>query len=190
MQISVQQKGETMSEQNIFQDKFGKPSGRAATKVVPYLDEWVQNFIRHAPFAVLATSNTNGHCDASPKGGKPGFIKVLDETHLLIPDVAGNRLFQSYDNMSRNARAGLLFMIPGVNVTARVNGVVEVLDQEALQAKNIALEIFNPDENSKIIQGILLTVEEAYGHCPRAFNFADLWNEETIQQNRTTSPIG
>ncbi|MCB0187650.1 MAG: pyridoxamine 5'-phosphate oxidase family protein, partial [Caldilineaceae bacterium] len=91
-----------MSDQNLFQAQFGKPSGRAATKVVPYMDEWVQTYIRNAPFAVLSTSNGEGHCDASPKGGKPGFVKVLDETHLLIPDVAGNRLFQSYDNVSRN----------------------------------------------------------------------------------------
>ncbi|MEZ4616379.1 MAG: hypothetical protein R2867_12870 [Caldilineaceae bacterium] len=60
----------------------------AATKVVPYMDEWVQTHIPNAPFAVLSTSNGEGHCDAS-KGGKPGFVKVLDETHLLIPDVAG-----------------------------------------------------------------------------------------------------
>lgn len=178
-----------MSEANIFQDKFGKPSGRAATKVVGYMDEWVQNFIQNAPFAVLSTSNAEGHCDASPKGGKPGFIKVIDETHLLIPDVAGNRLFQSYDNVSRNPRAGLLFMIPGVNSTARVNGIVEVVDAEALAAKNIEMEIFNPDEAAKILQGILLTVEESYGHCPRAFSFSDLWNEETIRQNKEVSPI-
>ena len=178
-----------MSDTNLFQEKFGKPSGRAATKVVPYMDEWVQNFIRNAPFAVLSTSSGEGHCDASPKGGKPGFVKILDETHLLIPDVAGNRLFQSYDNVSRNPRAGLLFMIPGVNSTARVNGTVEVVDAEALAEKNIEMEIFNPDEAAKILQGILLTVEESYGHCPRAFNFSDLWNEETIRQNKEESPI-
>jgi len=179
-----------MSDVNIFQEKFGKPSGRAATKVVPYMDEWVQKFIRHAPFAVLSTSNADGHCDASPKGGKPGFVKVIDERHLLIPDVAGNRLFQTYDNVSRNPRAGLLFMIPGVNSTARVNGTVEVIDQETLAAKNITMEIFNPDEAAKILQGLLLTVEEAYGHCPRAFSFSELWSEETIRQNKAVSPIG
>ena len=121
-----------MTEVNIFQEKFGKPSGRAATKVVPYMDEWVQAFIGHAPFAILASSDVDGHCDASPKGGKPGFVKVLDETHLLIPDVAGNRLFQSYANVSRNPHVGLLFFIPGVDSTARVNGRVEVVDREAL----------------------------------------------------------
>ncbi|MEZ4866633.1 MAG: pyridoxamine 5'-phosphate oxidase family protein [Caldilineaceae bacterium] len=174
---------------NLFQEKFGKPSGRAATKVVPYMTDWVQEFIRRAPFAVLASSDGNGHCDASPKGGMPGFIKVLDETHLLIPDVAGNRLFQSYDNVSRNPHIGLLFFIPGVDATARVNGQVAVVDKEALAAKNIDLEIFNPDEEAKILQGLLLTVEEAYGHCPRALKFSNLWDEAAIQQNKATPPL-
>lgn len=178
-----------MTDVNIFQEKFGKPSGRAATKVVPHLDEWVQGFIRQASFAILATSDTAGHCDASPKGGKPGFVKILDETHLLIPDVAGNRLFQSYDNISRNPHAGLIFFIPGVDYTVRVNGKAEVVDRETLLAKNIDLEIFNPDEEAKLLQGLLLTVEEAYGHCPRALKFSNLWDEATIAQNKTASPI-
>ncbi len=178
-----------MSDVNIFQEKFGKPSGRAATKVVAYMDEWVQNFIRAAPFAVLASSNADGHCDASPKGDKPGFIKIVDETHLLIPDIAGNRLFQSYDNISRNPHIGLVFFIPGLDYTARVNGQVEVLDRETLAAKNIDMEIFNPDENSKMLQGLLLTVEESYGHCPRALTFSQLWDEETISQNKAKAPF-
>lgn len=178
-----------MTDVNIFQEKFGKPSGRAATKVVPYLDEWVQTFIRHAPFAILSTSDAAGHCDASPKGGKPGFIKVLDETHLLIPDVAGNRLFQSYDNISRNPHAALLFFIPGLDYTARVNGSVEVVDRATLLNQNIDLEIFNPDEEAQMIQGLVLTVEEAYGHCPRALKFSNLWDETTITQNKTKAPI-
>ena len=171
---------------NSFQEIFGPPSAGAANKVVDYMTDWVQGYIRHAPFAVLASADPNGNCDASPKGGKPGFIKVLDERHLLIPDVAGNRLFQSYDNMSQNPRIGLLFMIPGVDSTARVNGRVELLDKEAMAAKNIALEIFNPDEEAKVIQGLLLTVEESYGHCPRALKFSNLWDAETIGQNKAT----
>jgi hypothetical protein len=173
-----------MATLNQFQAKFGAPSGRAASKVVPYMDEWVQEFIRHSPFVILATSNGNGDCDASPKGGKPGFVKILDNRHLLLPDVAGNRLFQSYDNVSSNERVGLLFFIPGNDCTARVNGAVEVVDKERLTAMNIDLEIFNPDENSKMLQGLLLTVDEAYGHCPRAFKFSNLWDVETIRKNQ------
>lgn len=175
---------------NSFQEKFGAPSVGARTKVIDHMSEWVQAFIRQAPFAVLATSNASGHCDASPKGGKPGFVKVLDERHLLIPDVAGNRLFQSYENVSSNPRIGLIFFIPGLNSTARVNGRVEIVDKAMLGAKQIELEIFNPDEEAKILQGLLLTVEEAYGHCPRALTFSELWNETTIVQNKAKSPLG
>ncbi|MEZ4709285.1 MAG: pyridoxamine 5'-phosphate oxidase family protein [Caldilineaceae bacterium] len=169
---------------NSFQEIFGPPSAGAANKVVDYMTDWVQNYIRHAPFAVLASADADGNCDASPKGGKPGFIKVLDDRHLLIPDVAGNRLFQSYDNMSQNPRIGLLFLIPGVDSTARVNGRVELFDKAAVAAKNMALEIFNPDEEAKVTQGLLLTVEESYGHCPRALKFSNLWDAETIGQNK------
>src|SRR5215213_5818435 len=98
---------------NIFQEQFGIPSKGASEKVRPYMIEWVQTFIRESPFMIMATSNADGQCDASPKGGKPGFVKVLDETRLLIPDVAGNRLFQSYANLVDNPQVGLLFLIPG-----------------------------------------------------------------------------
>lgn len=174
---------------NPFREQFGEPADRTKAKVVPYMIEWVQEFIRQSPFAILATSNEAGQCDASPKGGKPGFVKVLDEHHLLIPDVAGNRLFQSYENLSRNAQVGLLFFIPGENCTARVNGTVEVVDKEKLAAMNVQMEIFNPDDHAKIWQALLLTVDEAYGHCPRAMKFSNLWDVETITHNQA-NPIG
>src|SRR5919199_1363462 len=71
---------------NRFADMFGYPKGRAVTKLKNYMTPFVQEFIQHAPFAVLATSDRDGRCDASPKGGKPGFVRVLDERHLLLPD--------------------------------------------------------------------------------------------------------
>ena len=173
-----------MSTLNAFQEQFGIPSAGARDKVRPYMIDWIQQFIRQSPFMVLSTSSADGRCDASPKGGRPGFVKVLDDRHLLIPDVAGNRLFQSYDNVSHNPSAGLLFMIPGEDCTARVNGTVEVVDKERLAAMNVEMEIFNPDEHAKIWQGLLLTVDEAYAHCPRAFKFSKLWDTQTIEHNR------
>lgn len=173
-----------MTTLNKFQAQFGPPSKGASTKVRPYMIEWIQDFIRQSPFLIMATSNAAGQCDASPKGGKPGFVKVLDERRLLIPDVAGNRLFQSYENVSTNSSVGLLFLIPGHDCTARVNGIVEVVDKEHLATMNIQMEIFNPDEHAKIWQGLLLTVDEAYAHCPRALKFSKLWDVETISQNQ------
>ena len=84
---------------NRFADTFGSAKGRAVTKLRDYMTPYVQEFIRHAPFVIMASSDPDGRCDASPKGGKPGFVRVLDERRLLLPDVAGNKLFQSYQNM-------------------------------------------------------------------------------------------
>lgn len=155
----------------------GQPSERAQTKVLPYLDEKVQAFIKRAPFAVMASANANGDCDASPRGGQPGFIKILDEKTLLIPDIKGNRLFQSFENMDSNPKIGLLFMIPGENRTARVNGRVKILQLQELEAYIQTHEVFNEDEQTILIQGLILEVDEAYTHCPRALQFANLWGE-------------
>ena len=160
---------------NLFTREFGFPKGRAATKVIDFMDERVREFIRESPFLVMATSSVDGTCDASPKGGKPGWVKILDDRSLLIPDVAGNKLFQSYINMSENPNVALIFFIPGTPETVRVNGRTRIVDRGELDEMQVELEVFNPDENSKILQGVVVEVGEAYGHCPRALNFSRLW---------------
>lgn len=174
---------------NRFQAQFGTPSGRAVTKLRDYMTPYVQDFIRHSPFVVMATSDQAGRCDTSPKGGKPGFVYVVDDRHLLLPDVAGNKLFQSYGNMDSNPHVGLLFFIPGVNDTVRVNGKVTIVDKEALAQRHIDMALYNPDDNARHLQGILIEVEEAYGHCPRAFKFSQLWDVEQIQAHQANRPI-
>ena len=172
-----------------FNEQFGAPSERAVTKLKGHLTPWVQEFVRNAPFAVMATSDAEGHCDASPKGGKPGFVKVLDDTRLLFPDVAGNKLFQSYQNIDANPSIGLIFFIPGINDTVRVNGKASVVTKEELDRQNIELDLYEYDDNSKHLQGMLIEVEEAYGHCPRALKFSKLWDTGEISQNRENPPL-
>ena len=138
---------------------------------------------------MMAPNGEEGLCDASPKGGKPGFVKVLDEKHLLFPDVAGNRLFQSYQNIESNPYIGLIFFIPGLNDTVRVNGRVSVVTKEELERQNIELSLYETDDNSKHLQGMLIEVEAAYGHCPRALNFSHLWAPEDIATNKDSAPI-
>jgi PPOX class probable FMN-dependent enzyme len=169
---------------NRFTLRFGTPSERAQKKVLDYLNPDVQAFIAKAPFVVMATSDGDGRCDASPKGGKPGFVAILDDRHLLVPDVAGNRLFQSYLNLEQNPHVGLLFMIPGSDHTVRVNGRARLVDREDVAAHVAGLSVHWTDDNTILLQGMVVEVEEAYGHCPRAFRFADLWNPETITANR------
>jgi uncharacterized protein len=172
-----------MSRIDSLREELGGPHPAAATKVKDHLDPIMRGFISRSPFAVLASSNAQGDCDASPKGGLPGFIKIIDERTLLIPDVGGNRLFQGYQNFETNPKAGLVFMIPGVDVTVRVNGRVEVVEPAELAAINIEPEVHSPDKNAGLIQGLKLSIDEAYLHCPRSFQFADLWNTSTIDGN-------
>jgi PPOX class probable FMN-dependent enzyme len=169
---------------NRFTRQFGQPAERPRKKVVPYLEAQVREFIARSPFLVMATSDGEGRCDASPKGGRPGFVAVLDERHLLVPDVAGNRLFQSYLNMSANPHVGLLFMIPGSDSTVRVNGRARLIEQDEVRRYVDGLPVYWKDDNTILLQGVLVEVEEAYSHCPRAFRFADLWNAQTIASGR------
>ena len=180
-----------ITNDNRFTAVFGAPdpTGRAVTKVIDRMSDFVQEFIRLSPFVVMATSDAEGNCDASPKGGKPGFVKVLDDQHLLLPDVAGNRLFQSYLNMDANPHVGLIFLIPGVNDTVRVNGRVAIVDQEELNRKDVEVSLYEPDERGYHLQGIIIEVEEAYGHCPRALHFSHFWDTETIAENQANRPL-
>lgn len=172
---------------NKYQEQFGYPVPRTAGKVRPFMAEWIQNFIRHSPFCVMATSNSAGDCDASPKGGTPGFVKVLSDKQLFIPDVAGNKLFHGYSNIENNPKVGLIFLIPGHNQTVRVNGKVRVIGNSDLA--DVKLEVHDPDEKAEVLQGLLLDVEESYSHCPRALKFSKLWDVEEISKNIATPPL-
>ncbi len=173
-----------------YKKLFGEPIERTANKVRPYMVDWVQEFIKQSPFAIMSTSDSEGNCDASPKGGKPGFIKVIDDTRLLIPDVAGNKLFQSYKNIESNPKIGMIFFIPSINESARVNGRVSIIRNGDSYFDKISLEVFDADEKAEVLQALLLDVDESYGHCSRALNFSKLWNIETISSNQNNPPIG
>ncbi|WP_346836604.1 pyridoxamine 5'-phosphate oxidase family protein [Microbulbifer sp. SAOS-129_SWC] len=175
---------------NQSQQLFGNPSERAASKVRDHMVPWIMDFIRNSPFLVMSTSDKSGNCDASPKGGLPGFVKVLSETELLLPDVAGNKLFQSYENFESNPKVGLVFFIPGINATARVNGAVSILRAGNPEFEALGLEVYTPDEKAKILQAIKISVHESYSQCPRALGFSGLWNGDTIARNVEHSPIG
>ena len=176
---------EELKPANRFQETFGLPVEGARTKVRTFMEEHVVDFIRRSPFAVLATSDAQGHCDASPRGGTPGFVRVLDERRLLLPDVAGNRLFQTYGNVDDNGHVGLLFFIPGNERTVRVNGRARPITESEVEALQAELSVYWHDDNTRLLQGLLIDVDEAYGHCPRALKFSKLWDVETIENNRS-----
>ena len=172
-----------MSRIDAMRQEMGGADPRAEKKVKDHLEPFVRGFIEKASFAVMASSNRGGDCDASPKGGIPGFIKVIDERTLLFPDVGGNRLFQTYQNFESNPKVGLVMMIPGVDATVRVNGRVEILDAAELDARRMKAETHMQDANSHLVQGILVHIDEAYFHCPRSMQFAKLWDSGFIADN-------
>ena len=113
---------------NRAQKRFGGPLELVVTKISTRHDSMVREFSSEAPFVGRATAGEGGVCDASPKGGRPGFVKVIDDSHLVLPDLAGNNLFKSYGNLEVNPHVGLLFLVPGSGWPVRVTGSVSVLE--------------------------------------------------------------
>jgi PPOX class probable FMN-dependent enzyme len=171
---------------NRFTRAFGLPIERIQAKTRPYLTEPIKAFIAESPMLVMATSDREGRCDASPKGGLPGFVRILDDHHLLVPDVAGNKLFQSYLNMDENPHVGLLFFIPGLSEVVRVNGRVTIVSKAELDRRGVDGTRYHPDETRDVLQGILVEVEEAYTHCPRALNYSRLWDTDEIARRQAS----
>ena len=154
--------------------------GRSLSKQLDRLDPHCIAFIGLSPFVVLATGGTGGQLDASPRGGAPGFVHVLDAHTLLLPDAKGNNRLDSFSNIAETGRAGLLFMIPGVDETLRVNGEASLSDDPALLAH------FAGERNPPRLV-MRLRVAEAYLHCAKALMRARLW-DRTAQVERCVLP--
>lgn len=154
--------------------------GRSLSKQLDRLDPHCIAFIGLSPFAVLATGGAGGQLDASPRGGAPGFVHVLDAHTLLLPDAKGNNRLDSFSNIAETGRAGLLFMIPGVDETLRVNGEASLSDDAALLAH------FAAERNPPRLV-LRLRVAEAYLHCAKALMRARLW-DSTARVERSVLP--
>ena len=147
---------------------LGNPSERAVKKESAWVDEAGRTFIAHSPFLLLATSDTNGRCDVSPKGDAPGFVRVLDERHLVIPDRPGNKRFDGMRNILQNPHVGLIFLIPGREETLRVNGRAAIVRDEEILSTLAA-------RGKEPVLAIGVEVEECFFHCPKAFRRSGLW---------------
>ncbi len=151
---------------------LGWPSERAVRKAVTGLDSHCRAFIAHSPFLLLSTANAAGKSDVSPKGDRPGFVTVLDDHTLLIPDRPGNKRADSLTNILQNPHAGLLFLVPRNGETLRVNGTARIVRDEGLLA--------GMSVNGKPpTLAICVDVEEAFIHCAKAMIRSSLWKPET-----------
>src|SRR5690606_10145529 len=147
---------------------IGMPSEMVKRKVISYLDHNCIEFISASPFLVISTSDEFGFCDASPRGDHAGFVQVLNEKYILIPERPGNKRMDSMRNILVNPRIGLLFMIPGLGETLRVNGKATLVkDDELLEKMSV--------KGKKPLLGIGVEVEECFIHCAKAFIRSGLW---------------
>lgn len=159
---------------------MGAISVMAERKVMRHLDRHGRAFIALSPFLVIATADTDGKLDASPRGDPPGFVRVLDDTTLLLPDRPGNNRVDSLGNILAAPGVGLIFFVPGIDETYRVNGRATVLtDQAALDPSEV---------NGRAPRtGLVIKVEEAFFHCAKPLKRSRLW-DPSAQIERSTFP--
>jgi PPOX class probable FMN-dependent enzyme len=150
---------------------LGSPSDLIVSKINDRLNPLTRQFIERSPFICVATARRDGGLDVSPRGDPRGFVRILDERTLLIPDRPGNRIADTLTNLLSDDRIALLFLIPGINDTFRVNGRAVIVDDPELLA---ASEV----EGKRPKLGILVSIEQAYTQCPKAFIRSELWNPD------------
>jgi len=150
---------------------IGSPNDVVVSKISDRLNELTRQFIERSPFVCVATKMPNGGIDVSPRGDPPGFVRILGERELLIPERPGNRIADTLTNLLADPSIGLIFLIPGVGDSFRVNGRGAITDDQELLAPSAV-------DGSVPKLGILVSVDEAYTQCSKALIRSDLWNPE------------
>ncbi len=158
----------TINSVDGLREIYRPAAGGAVSKVVNVLDDHCRNFLTKSPFFVLSTADADGVCDGSPKGGAPGFVEMLDEHHVAWADYSGNNRLDSFQNVVENASVALLFLIPGLSETLRINGTAELSTDQELRDR------FAVDGRpAKVV--VVVTATEAYIHCAKALRRSELW---------------
>jgi uncharacterized protein len=153
-------------------DIIGTPSERIGTKVTPYLTPLLRQFMLSSTYFLLATSNTDGSCDVTPRGDPPGSLLLLDDRTIAIPDRLGNRRIDSMRNILANPHVGMLFLVPGTDETLRVNGRATITRDPELLAR---LEMRGREPKVAIV----VEIDEAFTHCARSILRSKLWDPES-----------
>lgn len=149
----------------------------AALKSLRSLDPHAQEFIRRSPFLTIGTQNREGRADVSPRGDPAGFVKVLDDTTLAIPDRPGNNRLDTLSNILANPNVGLLFLVPGFDDTLRVNGTARLsTDPDLLQTMSV-------NDRTPTL-AIVVRVGEVFLHCAKAFRRSRLWDPDARQDRK------
>ena len=167
-----------------LRSSYGEPSERAVRKSLGRLDRHCRRFIELSPFVVLASAGADGRVDCSPRGDPAGFVAILDDRTILIPDRRGNNRADSLTNIIENPYVGLLFMIPGVDETLRLNGRTK-LTTDPVRLEPLAVNGRMPRS------GLVVEVEEVFLQCTKALVRSRLWADETrVDRQAALPPFG
>jgi PPOX class probable FMN-dependent enzyme len=161
----------TIRDETELREAIGSPTPLVASKIADRLNDLTRQFIERSPFLCVATASSAGGLDVSPRGDPAGFVRILDERTLLMPDRPGNRIADTLTNLLEDDRIALLFLIPGVGDSFRVNGRATIVQDEDLLAESTV-------DGKAPKLGILVAIEEAYTQCSKALIRSDLWNPE------------
>jgi PPOX class probable FMN-dependent enzyme len=160
-----------IGDENELREVIGHPTELVQQKIADRLNALTRQFVERSPFVCVATARPDGGLDVSPRGDPAGFVRILDERTLLLPDRPGNKLADTLTNLLVDPRIALLFLIPGVGDSFRVNGRATIVDDEELLTASTV-------EGKPPKLGILVAIEEAYTQCSKALIRSDLWNPE------------
>jgi PPOX class probable FMN-dependent enzyme len=158
------------------------PNRTTLAKIQRCLDHHCRTFISLSTFVTLATCSADGGCDSSPRGGPPGFVTVLDDHHLLIPESLGNRMADTLGNIIERPRIGMMMVIPGIGETLRINGEAWVIEDAALLARAGVM-------GKAPALGIGVRVHEAFIHCAKAFMRGALWDKAAWPDRSSLAPV-
>lgn len=173
----------TITSEEELRGIMGHPSEVVTKKTIDHIDEHCENFIKRSPFITIATSDLHGNFDVSPKGDPAGFVKILNNKTLAIPDRPGNRKADTLRNIIQNPNLGLIFLIPGIKETLRVNGQAQVVTDEEVLA---LLEVQGKQPSFAII----VHVKEAFMHCAKCMIRSNLWGKVDDTSERPVATLG
>ena len=173
----------TLSDEPSLRELYPQPKGLAILKQLDRLDGHCRNFIAHSPLVVIGSTRAGRGTDVSPRGDAPGFARVLDDHTIAIPDRPGNNRLDTMSNIVTDAEVGLLFFIPGIDETLRVNGTARLTREPEL----LATAVVNGREPRLVI---LVAVREAFLHCGKALKRARLWYDDYRVERKSFPSLG
>jgi PPOX class probable FMN-dependent enzyme len=162
---------------------YKEPGDGAVRKVLPRLDSHCRSFISRSPFVLIGSTDGSGNADVTPKGDRPGFVEILDETTIAIPDRPGNNRLDTLENLLLDPAIGLLFLIPGMNETLRINGAAKITADPALRERLA-------HDGKPPLSVIVVEIKAAYMHCAKAFMRSELWKPESWPDRSKLPTLG